>query len=723
MSNFNLGYKKAQGISYIGRIQKITPSPDKLRPIYEAFTNAYDAIKTSTDGKIVIQIQLKKNLYSAEDEKFEFENITVEDNGIGFNDEEFTRFLNLDDTSKGIGNKGSGRIQFIHYFEKAEYESVFADNTSSTGFRKRVFTLSQNDAFLQQNAIVRLDNDEEVSATSSYTILKLTNPLEFKNQKNREYFKTLSTEDLKQNVRDTFLALFCDNRDNLPEIKFQRVINGIIDSENEKSITQQDIPNDDKSEEINICYSKINMEGKVEKSTNTEILNFKSFKIEQNALQKNEIKLVSNGEIVKNIKLDNLASDDLIKNNRYLFLLSGNIIDNASTDTRGNLYIPTESEFKKSYGEANLFPEEIITIDEIRETTNDKINIIYPEIAEHAKQKQIEIEALKDMFLLNDKAIKRAGIKPADDEETALEKIYKADSELVAKKDVEIKKRIDALNQLTPNASDYQEKLTAEVKALTKEIPLQNRTSLTQYIARRKMVLELFQKTLNYELDKFKNGGRIDEDVLHNLIFQQSSNNPEASDLWLINEEFIYFRGASEHLLKNIQYDGVSILKEDDKLSEEEKNYRLKQGGDANLKRTDILLFPKEEKCIIMEFKAPDVDVSDHLNQINRYASLINNLSKEDFSFNTYYGYLIGENIDIDAIEDNDTDFKSAHSLNYIFRPFKRIAGKFGKKDGALYTEIIKYSTLLERAKLRNKIFIDKLDIEIHKVDNNKKLK
>ena len=710
MSNYKLGYITALGVSYSGRIQKIAPSPDKLRPIYEAFTNAYDAIKTYPEGKIVISIQLTKTLHSKKDEELEFVNITIKDNGVGFNDENFNRFLNLDDTSKGIGNKGSGRIQFIHYFEKAEYESVFADESSSTGFRKRVFTLSQNAAFLKQNAIVRLDSDDEVSATASYTILKLSNPLEFKNQKNREYFKTLSTEEMKLNVKNRFLALFCDIRNNLPEIKFQRTINGIVDSENEKSITHQDIPNSDKSDEINVCYSKINMEGKVEKSTNAEILNFKSFKIAQNELQKNAIKLVSNGEIVRDIKLDSLTADDLISNNRYLFLISGTIIDNADADTRGKLNIPTEADFKKSYGEPDLFPEEVVTIDEIQEKTNEKINIIYPEIAEHTKQKQIEIDALKDMFLLKDETIKRAKIKFSDDENTTLEKIYKADSELVAKKDIEIKNRIDALNKLTPDGSDYQEKLTEEVKALTKEIPLQNRTSLTQYVARRKMVLELFQKTLNYELDKLKSGGRIDEDILHNLIFQQSSNNPEESDLWLINEEFIYFKGASEHLLKNIQYEGISIFKEDAELSEEEKNYRTKQGGDANLKRTDILLFPKEEKCIIIELKAPDIDVSEHLNQINRYASLINNLSRENFNFNTYYGYLIGENIDIDAIEDSDTDFKSAHSLNYIFRPYKRIAGKFGKQDGALYTEIIKYSTLFERARLRNKIFIDKLD-------------
>ena len=712
MSNLNLGYITAFGTRYDGRIQKISPSKDKLRPIYEAFVNAYEAIKTIniSEGKIVICIQLNKTLFSEKNEDFEFDNITIKDNGIGFNDEEFTRFLNLDDTSKGLGNKGSGRIQLIHYFERAEYESVFEDISSSTGYKKRIFTLSKNAAFFQNNAIVRLDKDEDCVATSSYTILKLSNPLEMNTQKqeNREYFKSLSTEDLKENIKNKFLALFCENRNNLPEIILQRGINGVIDSENEKSITQQDIPNIDKAEDMNVCYSKINMEGKVEKSTNTEVLNLKSFKINQNELTKNSIKLVCKGEITKEIKLDSLASDELIDDNRYLFLLSGTIIDNADTDTRGNLYFPTEVEFKKSFGEPNLFPEEIITIDEIRETTNEKINTIYPEIVEHTKQKQIEIEALRDMFLLNDETIKRAKIKPADDEETALKKIYVADSELVAKKDIEIKKRIDALNKLTPNSPDYQQNLEEEVKALTKVIPLQNRTSLTQYIARRKMVLTLFQKTLDYELDKFKNGGRIDEKTLHNLIFQQTSEKPEDSDLWLIAEEFIHFEGVSETELKNITYKSKKIF--DKEFSKEDQKYLNSLGEKRLEKRPDILLFPQEGKCLIVELKAPDVNVSEHLTQIDFYASLIRNYTADEFQIVSFYGFLIGEDIEDRDVRGRISRFEHSLHLDYWFRPSEKVIDFKGRGDGSIYTEVIKYSTLLERAKLRNKIFIDKLE-------------
>jgi len=101
--------------------------------------------------------------------------------------------------------------------------------------------------------------------------------------------------------------------------------------------------------------------------------------------------------------------------------------------------------------------------------------------------------------------------------------------------------------------------------------------------------------------------------------------------------------------------------------------------------------------------------ISEHLNQLNMYASLINNLSQNKYKFNTFYGYLISENIDIDDIEDKDSDFKEAWNFNYMFRPYKRITGKFGRKDGSLYTEVIKYSTLLKRARKRNEIFISKL--------------
>jgi hypothetical protein len=85
---------------------------------------------------------------------------------------------------------------------------------------------------------------------------------------------------------------------------------------------------------------------------------------------------------------------------------------------------------------------------------------------------------------------------------------------------------------------------------------------------------------------------------------------------------------------------------------------------------------------------------------------MINNLSKEEYHFNKYYGYLIGENISFMAIEDNDSSFVDAHSLGYIFKPYYRVPGRFWRPDGSLYTEVISFSSLLKRAKELNRAFL-----------------
>lgn len=148
-----------------------------------------------------------------------------------------------------------------------------------------------------------------------------------------------------------------------------------------------------------------------------------------------------------------------------------------------------------------------------------------------------------------------------------------------------------------------------------------------------------------------------------------------------------------------------------EELSAEEAQHISSLGENRLRKRPDILLFPAEGKCIIIELKNPNVNISDCLTEINRYASLIFGFSKAVFQIRTFYGYLVGENIDSDDVRDQDSDFREAPSFGYLFRPNKPIVSKFSKLpgEGSLYTEVISYRSLLERAKVRNQVFIDKL--------------
>ena len=179
--------------------------------------------------------------------------------------------------------------------------------------------------------------------------------------------------------------------------------------------------------------------------------------------------------------------------------------------------------------------------------------------------------------------------------------------------------------------------------------------------------------------------------------------------MWLLDDEYLYFEGCSEKELNKIKINGTNLLKQN--LTDEEKAYKMRHETiDVGTRRPDILLYPAEGKCVIVEFKAPEVDVSLHLDQINRYVVLIHNLSDPKFRINTFYGYLVGENIDYDSIQESNPYFKEAANLGFLFRPNLPVPGKFGHPEGDLYTEIIKYSEILKRAQNRNQVFIDKLE-------------
>ena len=339
---------------------------------------------------------------------------------------------------------------------------------------------------------------------------------------------------------------------------------------------------------------------------------------------------------------------------------------------------------------------------------------MYSEILELNNKHKQDIDKLQEMFLLNKETLKNIKINVQDTDEIILKKVYKEDAKLLAEKDANIKKQIDKINELNPVSKDYENDLNERTSSLVKAIPLQNRTALTHTVARRKLVLKLFEKTIENQLliqqsIKDNEERNMNEKLLHNLIFQQSSSNPDKSDLWLISEDFIYFRGTSEAKLGDIKLDGTKILKEDNELKNDEKDYIKSLNENRYANKTDVLLFPNEGKCIIIEFKNPKVNSAKHLTQIDNYASLIWNFTKKEFQINTFYGYLIGEKIEPKEVRMHDARFEESYHFNYLFRPSKPIAGIFRNGDANLYTEVITYSMLLKRAQNRNAIFINKL--------------
>lgn len=692
-------YVSTKDLKFAGVLHDIKKSQRALQPIFEAFTNAIEAIKIKNkdypefDGKIDIIIKIRTNLASLH----EFECLTIKDNGIGFNDTEFTRFNTYKDFTKGYKNLGSGRIQYAHYFDISEVKSIF--NEDGVLF-ERNFTISKNKTFLEKNAIVLHKNKIASSATETGTQITFRDILEKSN-----IYNSLTQKTLKESLLERYVHYFCYNVNSLPKIKIKYYLDGSLIEESE--ITKNDIPSIDKTDNIKLQYSKVADTGRgFQKIEKDESFTIDAFKIKKEILKSNNLKLTSKGEIIEesNVDLQSLAENDNVKGYKYLFLVSSNYIDNRDTNIRGILNIPTN----ETFGKGDIFETEEILLEDIQKGVNEKIDSMYPEIEQVKQNHDLQLEKLKEMFLLDDETAKDLNISINDSESKILEKFYEAEAKKAANVDAKIKETIDKLENLDTTADDYTEKLESEIKKLVDIIPLQNKNSLAHYVARRKLVLDLFDKILKKKLavQATKKGSAFSESLIHNLLFQQQSTDSENSDLWILNEDFIYFKGSSEKQLSKVKIEGELLFKEE--FTAEEQRYLTSLGENRKIKRPDVLLFPEEGKCLILEFKSTDVNVSEHLTQIDMYASLIRNYTQDKFQIITFYGYLLGESIEPRDVLGRVSSYEHSYQFDYLFRPSQKVIG-FDRRDGSIYSEVLKYSTLLERAKKRNQIFIDKI--------------
>ena len=173
-------YIKTEGLLWEGVLKSVTKSPNKLQPIFEAVTNSLEALTllkrrdSEATGKIVIELHYTKTLFSdTEEGNADFDKIMIIDNGIGFDDENFDRVFRYKDIRKGFNNRGSGRLQFLHYFDKTQITSIFHNEEV---FWQRDFILSKAKRFVtDNNAIIyyigtKKSDIQELKTTITFSV-------------------------------------------------------------------------------------------------------------------------------------------------------------------------------------------------------------------------------------------------------------------------------------------------------------------------------------------------------------------------------------------------------------------------------------------------------------------------------------------------------------------------------------------------------------------------
>ena len=690
--------------------RRIRKSSSHLQPLYEAFSNSLEA----TEGKenyITIELHHIKsqNIFG---EEYNYGAISIVDDGTGFTDESFSRFEILYDESKNKNNLGSGRVQYLHFFKSTQIESYYK---SESELKVRHIELSK-EFYKEHKSVIRSKSDIcKVAVNHPYTRVTFFFPIDEEDSKK---YANLTCQDIKDAILKRYIYIFCMNRENLQQIYINHYVNGVFDNESSVSISIEDIPTEDYNDSIQVHYSTLSAKGdSVLSCSRSEEFVLRSYKLPSNILSKNEVRLTSKGESFSHQGFDfSLITDAprIEQGSSYLFLISSDYLTLRDSDVRGSLNLVTKKDFLTK---RNLFTgKQEILIDDIENGAIASISTHYPALQKAKNKADDNLKKVAEMFSIDYDLMEKAGVRCSDSDFSILKKVYNLSADVKAESDAKIKSIVDSIHELDPNDGNFEKKLGKKVTELNSALPLSVRNELSEYISRRVLVLKLMEEALQGRLDAQHKSAKTKgtkkkkgqpEAIFHNLLFPKGSSNPIESNLWVLNEEYIHFQGLSESELDNVTIDGIPLFKQN--LSEEEYAYKMRTTGDIGQKRPDVLLFPAEGKCIIIEFKAPSVDVSKHLHQIHQYASFIHHLSDERFKFNSFYAYLIGENADVYSILDTDGDFKESQELGYLVRPHKNLPRLFNREQGVLYTEIIKFSDLLKRANLRSKIFTDKI--------------
>jgi hypothetical protein len=668
--------------------------------LFEAVSNALYCSVNNKDIKVVVQFtrEYKANELIKDDDNF-ITAISVTDNGIGFTNENYDKFTkNLYKTNHD-GGKGLGRVAFLKVFKDVHIESYFKENGKCYSRNFRFDTDKIKDP------IKEIDDKSKLETTV--------------------YFKNIKSH-------------FRDDTKKTTEYYAEKILNHFYIFlhyllEKKKTFEIKIIDDSGKVSEEIINSAKLRADIVRKDSFNIQdpfaldglgIVSFDLLHIKTKNIKGNKASYVvderSAGEITKLNMPPCLLEDANGFTFYYYVYLKSDFFNRFLNDSRTRLSIPTEGRNPN---------KRFITEERITEQLQKKIDSFLEyelSVLEEKTEKRIN-NALTDdknnltvnnksyLYILADDETKKellSKIKFNDTEKDVIKKTRSFHEELQAKTINQVNQIIEKLksDKKTGNAKIDYVKLEAEFRSLVHKVNVENSVNLSSYIMYRKYILDLFNEGLEY----YKESKEYNESFFHNILLQKNTHNSIDSNLWMLDDMFLFFEGTSEQPITSITIKGEKAIRDlteaEIKMLDEFNKRRLER-------RIDLLFFPEEKQCIIIELKDPKLGTDVGVCQLDNYAKLLANFLKPDFSITFFHTYLITDNFNV--FDKPGNGFRKIYGIDGFVRHSVDISDYYSNLTIAnQYTEVIRYTDIYERAKKRHKIFMHKLNIaEEHKKD------
>lgn len=662
------------------------PEYKALWPLFETIVNSIQSIEESSNaqnGQIKIlanRLEERQIDINGNEELNPFYEFRVIDNGDGFNTINYNSFLEAYSNLKvSKGCKGIGRFLWLKAFSNVCIESVYYEKDK---------WLHRKFEFSAENGIEPEDNVEDSSSSEYKTVVTLSNFI-------LKYMKKapLSLEVLGKKIVEHCLPYFLG--DNCPHIILSDNLGDKIDLNDYFNSTIKDFLHRDEFEikENKFTLYHIRMaEGAVKHE-----LHF--------CASKREVKSYDLGQYITDLQ-KRIVTDEG-EAFYYLGYLTGEYLDRNVNLNRTAFDFGDEDTLFSTISERELIEiakEHIMAylIDDLKKIKEAKRDFI---------DLYVQKEKPQYRYLLNCKPELYDQI-PANLSKEKLElELHSATQKWeteIHTQGREIEKRVKDSNFDKENFNKIFNEYCSSITEISK-------SSLSEYVIRRKAILDLLEKAIEIQEDN----RYCSEETLHSIICPMRYTSDEIEfeemNLWIIDDKLSYHTFlASDKPMKSLPILDTSVEK-----------------------RMDIAIFDQAfsfsdnqdyfNSISIVEFKKPNRNdlKNDDKNPINQVLGYVKNIKEGkanrpngrpfiNVSNTAFYCYVIADL--------TDSMREDAVNAGLILTPDGDGYFGYNQTRGA-YIEVISYDKLVRDAKKRNQILFDKLfNPKVNEVLNSKLL-
>jgi hypothetical protein len=663
-------------VDLAGKIRNTTlPKQKALLPMFEAVVNSFQAIEESTYRSIPASIEIvvrRDPVLKGLDAEGGVDGFSINDTGVGFNDLNFDAFFTSDTQYKANrGGKGLGRFVWLKAFDRAHIVSRFVVD-GQAWVRGFDFALTGEQ---EEGVSTRAEVKEP------YTHVEL---IGFKQPYKENCPRHL--EGIGHRLIEHCLPFFLDP--NCPAITIR---------DEQKQIDLRD-------------YFREKFASKASRhefTVDSERFSLKGIRLYHSHEPHHRLLYAANSREVITDNLDTFLpnlqrrlTDEVGEQFVYLGFVEGAYLNDHVNGERTSFTFPIHDrgENRRIPGDIGLDDIRVSALACVTEDLKQYLDVINEQKKEiinryiaHEAPEYRPLARYIDEFI--DQI--QPGARGASLETALHQQLYQRQRQLKQESRV----LMDESEKAALKPEEYESRLSNFIE---RENEL-GKSSLAQYVAHRKVILEFLEKSLRSDPTT---GKYPLEDVIHRIIYPMQAMSDdvpyEQQNLWIIDERLSYhwFLASDKRL------DSIPALSND------------------SSSRPDLLIFDRAltfaedegplQSFVIVEFKRPDRANFGSEDPIDQVYRLIREIRAGHFKDKNgreikvqsdripAYAYIICDTKkEIDTIAENKGMIRTPDNLgHYVYNPTL-----------LAYVEIISYDKLLGDAKKRNRILFEKLQL------------